>query len=89
MKSENASTDITIFEYNLFLLHLPWIPRPKEKKIKGSKKQFQKQIITNETFWIHTKKQPLDKGGFYFNLFFQNLYGEAILQDTVRGLYYF
>lgn len=56
-----------------------------KKKKKSSKTQFQKKIITNETLWIQTKKQTLDNGGFYFNLLFLNVSGEAILQDTTRG----
>lgn len=81
MKSGNASTDIAIFEYNFFCgLYLGY---PDQKK-KISKKLFQKQIITNETLRIQTKKQTLDNGGFYFNIFFQNVSGEAILQDTTR-----
>lgn len=43
LKSENTSTDIAVIEPSSFLLQLPWISSQK-----GSKKQFQKQVITNE-----------------------------------------
>lgn len=36
MKSENISTGIEIFEYNLSLLHLPWILRQKKSNFRNN-----------------------------------------------------
>lgn len=52
---------------------------------KNSKKQFQKQIISDETLRIHTKKQTLDNDRFCFNLFLRIVSGETIVQYTTSG----
>lgn len=89
MKSENASTDVAMLEYNLFLLHLTWIPRKQTNKRhqqkKVAKSNFRSKLSPMEHFGYIQRNRLWTMVDFNFNLFFQNVSGKAMLQDTTRG----